>query len=416
MSIARKLLPALLLLAACVAALAAAGWVGAGPLAGVMRALAGGGAASFLAARDVPRCGPAWRIVESPNPSKTYTDLRAVAALSPDNVWAVGVYGATEAYAQTLTLRWDGVRWSHVPSPSVPRYSNHVTAVAALSNREVWAVGGYHKDADFWQTLAMRWDGARWNMVPTPNLAPVSILNGVAALSPDEVWAVGEFSRGKGTAGGGSNALMMRWDGTAWRTLLGPGLPQPGTLNAVAALSSNDVWAVGSTPDSSGAFLKPLALHWDGTAWRNMQPPGAGELWSVAVMPASGDRAAEVWAVGNSGPRTLAMRWTGGEWVVVPTPGPGKGGNSLNAVTVAPNGEVWAVGAQNVGGKDRPLSIRWNGSRWEVLTTVSPGGDLEALYGIATTPQGETWAVGSYINGPLGTNQSLTQRHNNPCL
>jgi hypothetical protein len=86
--------------------------------------------------------------------------------------------------------------------------------------------------------------GPDWTTVPSPNPGAYSnSLNGVAAVSSTDVWAVG-YSYDY--YGGGSDSLIEHWDGTAWTTVPSP---NPGTalnyLNGVAAVSSNDVWAVG---------------------------------------------------------------------------------------------------------------------------------------------------------------------------
>src|SRR5262249_8045454 len=144
------------------------------------------------------------------NPSKVYDELHAVDATSPNNVWAVGTFG-TEDYALTLTERWDGTKWSHVPSPSISEYSNHLYGVASLSENDAWAVGASHRGTDIWQTLTMRWDGAQWAIVPSPNVSVISVFNAVAAVSADDVWAVGESSTG--SKGKGSQTLLEHWDG-----------------------------------------------------------------------------------------------------------------------------------------------------------------------------------------------------------
>src|SRR5436305_749451 len=65
-----------------------------------------------LGPEQVASCGLAWRITESLNPSPVYDELHAVAAVSANELWAVGTHGA-EQYAQTLTERWDGTHWSY---------------------------------------------------------------------------------------------------------------------------------------------------------------------------------------------------------------------------------------------------------------------------------------------------------------
>src|SRR5439155_302662 len=85
-------------------------------------------------------------------------------------------------------------------------------------------------------TLAMRWDGTAWNVVPTPNVGDSqNVLYGVSALSADSTWAVG---RGEG------DALIEHCDGTTWTIV-----PTPdgiyNLLYAVAEINAGDVWAGG---------------------------------------------------------------------------------------------------------------------------------------------------------------------------
>ena len=68
----------------------------------------------------------------------------------------------------------------------------------------------------------------------------------MAASSASNVWVVGEY----GTASGGLT-LTARWNGTRWKQIASPSpvLVTPSSndgLNAVAATSAVNVWAVGS--------------------------------------------------------------------------------------------------------------------------------------------------------------------------
>jgi hypothetical protein len=122
-----------------------------------------------------------------------------------------------------------------------------------------------------------------------------------------------------------------------------------------------------------------------------------------------------VWAVGNSGPRTLIMRWDGREWRAVSSPNPGDGANSLTGVVAAGESDVWAVGSQNIRGSDRPLALHWDGKAWKPAPIPYAGNQLDTLTGVAATQSGEVWAVGSYIADVTGTNLTLAQRYSDPC-
>src|SRR5207244_6438633 len=102
-------------------------------------------------------------------------------------------------------------------------------------------------------------------------------------------------------------------------------------LNAVAAVSSSDVWAVGYYINT-GILYQTLIGHWDGAAWSAVPSPNLGTdnnaLWGVAAVSSS-----DVWAVGwyHNGPgnQTLVEHWNGSLWSVVPSPNPGTNTNAL---------------------------------------------------------------------------------------
>jgi hypothetical protein len=103
-------------------------------------------------------------------------------------------------------------------------------------------------------------------------------LNAVAAFSTSDAWAVG-YQHDNNL--NDSRTLTMHWNGTSWSVVPSP---NPGTtvgcmngntgnvLSSVAAVSSTDVWAVGLS-FSCQSLLRPLIIHWDGTRWRNIPSP-----------------------------------------------------------------------------------------------------------------------------------------------
>jgi len=83
-----------------------------------------------------------WQIIASPNGSRQVNELHSVSALAENDVWAVGVsYNTERTLGSTLIEHWNGSRWSVVPSPNPSSFVNKLNAVAAVSPNDVWAVG-----------------------------------------------------------------------------------------------------------------------------------------------------------------------------------------------------------------------------------------------------------------------------------
>jgi hypothetical protein len=384
--------------ALAVLVVAAAGWL-------VLQAA--GKDVSVVRPGDVPQCGSAWRSVEAAKPSAIYNELHGVAAVAVDDVWAVGTLGE-ESAALTLVEHWDGKAWRHVDSPNVEGFSNHLYSVVALSANDIWAVGAHHNGTDQWLTTAMHWDGSAWKIVPTPNVGPISSLNGVAAFSTDDIWAVGESS--SGSKGQGTQALVMNWDGSGWKIVDSGVRLQNSTLSSVAVIWGDDIWAAGSYSDKSGTVAGPLFVHWDGQSWKEVEAEGNGTIWSISAAYTN-----DVWAVGNFGPQSVAMHWDGSAWRRVPTPNVGSGNNSLNGIVAIAPDNVWAVGSGYVGKADVATAMHWAGREWKVTPAVTLGQYSDILWDVAAVRGGALWAVGAYIADQFGNNAPSAERYSDPC-
>jgi hypothetical protein len=89
--------------------------------------------------------------------------LNCVASTSARNAWAVGLTGReTTRRPKTLILRWNGTRWTHVPSPT-PTAGGFLYHIAVTSGRSAWAVGqtGNYATGNP-RTLDLRWNGTAW--------------------------------------------------------------------------------------------------------------------------------------------------------------------------------------------------------------------------------------------------------------
>ncbi len=137
--------------------------------------------------------GIEWDAVAVPNVGTGANELLAVTALSSNDLWAVGSYstGSGGSVEHTLVEHWDGSHWSVVPSPDAGNEYNTLDGLAALSPNDVWAVGQYHNQFGNDHTLAEHWDGNSWSVVASPSGVGTNWLLGVTALSYNDVWAVG---------------------------------------------------------------------------------------------------------------------------------------------------------------------------------------------------------------------------------
>ena len=293
--------------------------------------------------------GSKWNV--SPTVDKSSeNELLAVSAVSANDVWAVGTYQKGSTPGKSLTEHWNGTNWQVIPSPNVAGKENWLSAVAAHSSNDVWAVGYTEVNLGNYQTLTEHWNGSKWSIVPSPNVGSVGdALYGVVDVSSKDIWAVGDDSVNFST----SQTLILHWDGTQWRVVTSPSIPsQVNQLSGISAISSQDIWTVGSATDNGSGAVQTLIEHWDGTQWTIVPSPnpGGGQTPINGLMSVAAVSSTNVWAVGyqqnaRGTLRTLTVHWDGTQWSAVTSPNRGTGENQLRGVTNIPGtNKVVAVG------------------------------------------------------------------------
>ena len=162
-------------------------------------------------------------------------------------------------------------------------------SVSAASTSDVWAVGTTVSASGLRATLAEHWTGSAWHVLATPNPGQGNQINGVADISRTNAWAVGV----QGTATGGSKPLIIHWNGTKWTPVSSPSTGGvQAYLNRVAALASNDLWAVGTEHTKfRRERCSALIEHYDGQALVGRDEPESGPIWKPTSAEVSGSSA-----------------------------------------------------------------------------------------------------------------------------
>ncbi|MET8678550.1 hypothetical protein ABZW18_13440 [Streptomyces sp. NPDC004647] len=364
--------PLLATLAAAVAAasLAVAGLSG-DPAAPAASSVPAGSTASSLS-------GAQWE--GTPVPVKK-GDITAVAALDEKQAWALGYRLNSQTSLDAVALRWDGTAWtqeSKLPKDSFPQ------AMAVRSASDIWAVGAAseHWNGKTWTTHQLARD-------PAGRVVP----DAVATTSDGKAWTVGRAV--PGSIKDGAPAIQA-WDGEAWQKQTLPDVGK-GELSSVVALASDDVWAAGAAfaADEKGK-QSALLLHWDGSDWKRVAAPGGdtGHQWIGGITALAPD---DIWAVGGttsgSADRPYAAHWDGKNWTVAKTPDIADG--RLRAVGRTGDGELWAVGGKGA----VSVALRWNAKDGQWDRAPDPGVVVRAF---ATVPKSaDLWTVGIAQEGDL---------------
>jgi hypothetical protein len=308
-------------------------------------------------------CTPHWHslLTATSPPTKT---LVAISVVDAEDAWAVGDVRTRSGQFRTLVERWDGVRWTIVPSPNPDPDSDYLNAVKAFASDDVWIAG----TAGAGMATA-HFDGVSWTVLPASGHDGFNDLDGA---STNDLWAVGLYG------------VVEHWDGVQWNPV---DTGSDHSYYGVSEESPTDIWAVGYDP--AGESAKSWTSHFDGASWTHIQIPFAGhEPILEAVAAISPD---DAWAVGEdlAGSPAHTYHWDGVTWTDEPF-GTITQPTSLLDVAASSSSDVWSVGSQDLA----PLARQWDGSSWSL--THTPGyANLLILYGLAIdSSTAVPWAIG----------------------
>jgi hypothetical protein len=301
--------------------------------------------------------GRRWGRVPSPNIGW----LDGVAAVAPDDVWAIAPNDDSHRI-----LHWNGTRWTVRRLPHLGNLQPQ--SISGSGRRNVWVVGWRagarlpgNSVGD--ETLALHWTGGpHWKLVRSPN--PVHRYNEFSAVvtsSPTDAWATGSAE---------GRCFTAHWDGTRWRTVPVPDSQRHkcGELTGLGYAGPDQLWAVGA--GRGPGFGTAYYLHWTGKAWK--RSPGPNNPNTPTPYAISGTARADMWSVGCgncSGSiigHQVGHRWRNVSWSV---PGYIHHSLALYSVVTLSRADAWSVGVAfgtnpNDSDDQRVLLMHWNGKSW----------------------------------------------------
>ena len=362
-----------------------------------------------------PLCGT-WQIMITPS------SFRSVVALSDKDIWFAGMRGDSSAKSGPAFGRWNGSNLTMMPSADLDAEVIDVRALAVRTEEDAWAIGYSLQGAEN-KVVTFHWNGEAWSLVPAPDLPPNSVnpmtgvpdayaqLTAVTIISENDVWAVGQYPQE-----GLLRTLVMHWDGNEWKLVISPNVS--GTDNylySIVPLARDDIWALGYTGSSAYA-LPSLALRWDGASWKAVDNPDLGPVISGAV-----DKSKNIWVVNNvptaENPLGSAVRRSGGErWDKVAMPQVVQA--ALRSVSALASNDVWAVGVKWSGYPSdakpnqiatRSLVMHWDGSSWSEVPGPDPS-YIQSLEAVTVSPNGDVWVVGASADDKDSPVQSMIGR------
>jgi hypothetical protein len=278
----------------------------------------------------------------------------AIAAL------AIAAGGAAAASAAPASAgHW---RFSYVSHQQLGNF----TGVAAVSARDVWAVGTAVAEggptAD--RAIVRRWNGSSWSAVALPAADQHAYLTAVAGSAPGNVWVFGYLNGKNGPA-----PFALRWNGSWSRR--GTWDSEAGLINDAVALSPYDIWAFGPGP----------VQHYNGTHWKTLSLP-------FSLVAASAISATDMWAIGQGSGGPILAHFAGGRWSTRPVPAKASSFTNLNSVLALPHGKVWVTG-EAIASSSSALALQFTNGKW---STHNPPKD-DYLGSLTPDGSGGLWAA-----------------------
>jgi hypothetical protein len=220
-----------------------------------------------------------------------------------------------------------------------------------------------------------------FQVVPTPNGhhgVSNNALQAAAASSPSDIWAVGQTT--------------IHFDGTSWTAFNAPMINGDNTsyLDGIVDISPVEAWAAGIVGIGEGTPSQVIE-RWDGTAWSVYPGPAFPAGYQPSIYAMTAVSASDIWAAGsllveNQVLEALYEHWDGTAWTA--SAGPFYG--FIRGISADAPNDIWAVGYNN----NSAFSVHYDGTGWKYVPTPNVGTGPNSLGGVVALGPDNVWAAG----------------------
>ena len=332
---------------------------------------------------------------------------------------AVGAQGAAGA-TTTLAQKWNGSTWSIVPTADpAGETDSGLTAVSCVGPSFCMAVGSAKNASSDTVTLAESWDGAKWTIVPTVD--PSVTTDSLASVSCTTT----TFCVAVGASGTPAVPLAEAWTGGAsfaTQTFAEPPSTTDVALEGITCIGQSFCMTVGHALMSASTVT--VSATWNGATWTPQTTPNVSgsthsELDGVSCAGPSFCQAVGLSIDSSSNEHNLIESWNGSAWTIATAPDNTHAGsvmlNFLSGVDC-----ISATVCTAVGGAGAALTslqttvLNWDGTAWSLGTSPNAtGAGASSLRSVSCITDWACMAAGNSqtasISQPFGITASIAR-------
>ncbi len=268
------------------------------------------------------------RVEDAPVLGPPYSCYKAISAIGPEEVWAVGLQGGLYGCQfGTWVLHYSNGHWENVNLEN-KLFTDHATGLLDIDMVDAengWAVG---------YGLIFRYKKGQWSIEVD---LPIEHINDQRQENP--FYAVSMADVNEGWAGG-RDGLLFHYERGTW-TRWQDSLFESATVMDIHTVRPGEAWAVG-TRGSGDSSSVPRIWHYANNKWSETVPQiGQARINSIKMVSPN-----EGWAIGQCYTECkngyVILHYTNGHWENIPAPR--RDFADLQSVGVAGPDHIWIGG------------------------------------------------------------------------